>query len=477
LSVGGKKEKQRKTGKAMRAVSGILCLAIGLLAGSGVSAQHLKRRAFLGVQMQNLNDSTAQALRLKSSQGVLVQAIIPNSTAEKLKLQPQDVILRLNGTPLSNVNEAVARARELQTGEEITLTLARNGKERTVKGAVAPMPTEHAPTVDVLYDEAKIESGHVRTILRKPKGKAKLPTVFFVQGFGCASLDLLPETHPQRLLINSLADRGYAVFRMEKPGVGDSKGSRTCADINYQEELAAYKAAYQKLLTYDFVDRDNIFLFGHSLGGNTVPLLADVHPTQGLITYGSVGKPWAEYLIDVLRKQRTLLGDDYLEIEKDMETALPLLHDLLVLKKAPQELPQQNPAYDRLLRERFGFDGKTQLFGRHYMFLQQLADLNIARDYKEVGTHTLAIYGEADVAAVDPSGARRIADVVNAYHPGKGTFQLLPRTDHGFLAFGTMQEALAVPDRDNFLKYGKDKFNVKVIDLIDNWIREKLSRA
>ncbi|CAN5911950.1 hypothetical protein BH24BAC1_BH24BAC1_09930 [soil metagenome] len=462
----------------MRAIAGISSLALLLLlAGSEAGAQVLKRRAFLGVQMQNLTDSTAQALRLKKGQGVQVMAVIPNSTAEKSKLQPQDVILQINGHAIANVTEAVVRARELQTGEKLTLTIARQGKERTVKGTVAPMPTEHAPAVDVLYDEARIESGHVRTILRKPKGKTKMPTIFYVQGFGCTTLDLLPEYDPQRQLINGLVDRGYAVFRMEKPGMGDSKGTRPCAEISFEEELAAFQAGYQKLLSYDFVDRDNIILFGHSLGGNVVPLLANGHPPRGLITYGSVGKPWHEYLQDVLRKQRLLLGADPLAVEKDMQTALPLLHELFVGKKSPEELARQNPVYAQMLRSHLDYDGKDRLFGRHYTFLQGLTQLNIAQAYKEAGAHTLAIYGEADVAAIDPSGAQYLAEVVNRYHPGKATFHLLPRTDHGFLAFGTMQETLAIPDRQNLVKYGKAKFNPQLVEVIDAWIKEKISRT
>jgi uncharacterized protein len=461
-----------------KVIAGIGSLALLLLlAGPEAGAQALKRRAFLGVQLQNLTDSTAQALRLKNTQGAQVVAVIPNSTAEKVKLQPQDVILQVNGHAVADVNEAVARARELQTGEKLTLIIARQGRERTVKGTVAPMPTEHGPAVDVLYDETPIESGHVRTILRKPKGKTKMPTIFYVQGFGCATLDLLPEYDPQRQLINGLVDRGYAVFRMEKPGMGDSKGSRTCADISFGEELAAFKAGYQKLLTYDFVDRDNIILFGHSLGGNVVPLLAEVHRPRGLVNYGSVGKPWQEYLQDVIRKQRLMLGADPLEVEQAMQTALPLLHELFVGKKSPAELARQNPAYAELLRSGLGFDGQDRLFGRHYSFLQGVADLNIARAYKEAGTHTLAIYGEADLAAIDASGARYLAEVVNRYHPGKGTFHLLPRTDHGFLAFGTMQETLAVPDRQNVVKYGLDKFNPELVEVIDAWIKEKISRT
>lgn len=74
-------------------------------------------------------------------------------------------------------------------------------------------------------------------------------------------------------------------------------------------------------------------------------------------------------------------------------------------------------------------------------------------------------------------GAKYLAEVVNRYHPGQGTFHLLPRTDHGFLAFGTMQETLAIPDRQDVVKDGKEKYNPELVEVMDAWIREKISRT
>lgn len=44
--------------------------------------------------------------------------------------------------------------------------------------------------------------------------------------------------------------------------------------------------------------------------------------------------------------------------------------------------------------------------------------------------------------ALDPEGAQLVVNLVNSYHPGKATYEFLPRTDHGFMEVGTMEKYL-----------------------------------
>src|SRR5687768_6160004 len=91
--------------------------ATGILFASETFSQNLKRRAFLGVQLSPVTDSLAKAHKLKGNDGARVMRIIPNSTAETLKLQPNDVILEVNKKYVKNPNEVVALARAFQPGE------------------------------------------------------------------------------------------------------------------------------------------------------------------------------------------------------------------------------------------------------------------------------------------------------------------------------------------------------------------------
>ncbi|MFD3001981.1 PDZ domain-containing protein [Pontibacter toksunensis] len=79
-------------------------------------AQNLKRRPFLGVQIAPVPDSLAAAYNMKSTAGGRVAAVIPNSTAAALKLQPNDVILKINDTDINTFQDVVTKARTFTTG-------------------------------------------------------------------------------------------------------------------------------------------------------------------------------------------------------------------------------------------------------------------------------------------------------------------------------------------------------------------------
>jgi hypothetical protein len=145
----------------------------------------------------------------------------------------------------------------------------------------------------------------------------------------------------------------------------------------------------------------------------------------------------------------------------------------MVMKKTPSELAK-NPAYKRKLEEKYGFDGKDHLFGRHYTFLQELGQVPVNKAWKDAATNTLAIYGEADVPAIDEDGAKMIAEVVNAYYPGKGTYEFLPRTDHGFMEVGTKQDYVKLMQSNS---PSTAKFNFKLVDMIDNWMKAKMAKS
>lgn len=439
-------------------------------------AQHLQRRPFLGVQVSAVTDSVARASRLGSAEGAYVQRVIPNSTAAGLKLQAGDVIVRVNDKQIRNFMDVPAMARQFRTGEQVRLGLVRHGKSTTVKGKVQPMPFETDPGAEVIYGEVPLQgSRYARSILKTPKGNGRFPAVFFVQGYSCGSLDNLPAEDPQRQLIDGLVARGYAVYRMDKPGAGDSQGSAPCTEIGYQEELEAFVAGLKQLKQHPAVDPENVFIFGHSLGGNTAPLMASREKVKGIMVYGITGKPWFEYLLEVYRDQRTLLGADYVQVDKDMRAVVPMLYEFMIQKKTPEQLAQ-NPEYRDALANIMGYDGQGHFYGRHYKFLQDLQDLPMNQAWRDANAYTLAIYSEADVPALHPDGAKLVVDLVNRYYPGKGHYEFLPRTDHGFMEVGTMEDHLrrrASADSDSF----QPVFNQKLVDLVDSWMKDKLKRA
>ena len=60
-------------------------------------------RGWLGVYIQEIDDKLAKSFGMKKSKGALVSKVLPNSPAEKAKIQQGDVILKFNNQPLQNL--------------------------------------------------------------------------------------------------------------------------------------------------------------------------------------------------------------------------------------------------------------------------------------------------------------------------------------------------------------------------------------
>jgi hypothetical protein len=63
--------------------------------------------------------------------------------------------------------------------------------------------------------------------------------------------------------------------------------------------------------------------------------------------------------------------------------------------------------------------------------------------WRDTKAPVLAIYGEADFAAIDERDHKRIVDVVNFYRPGTATYRFLPLTGHGFDVQASREEVRA----------------------------------
>jgi uncharacterized protein len=439
-----------------------------LFAATVAHSQNLQRKGWLGVHFENLQSEETQRLNLTQSGAVKVLQVIEGSTASHAGIEVNDIIVECNGKTILEISDLLAIASGFNAGDEIEIKVIRNGKRKTLNGKVLARPFEEAINGEVIYDEMPFRQGYIRTIVNKPEGDGPFPVVFYLQGYTCSSIDNLTPSSPVKQLIEALVEKGYSVFRMEKPGVGDTYNLPDCRQIDYDTELSAFNEGLAHLQTLSFIDKANIFLFGHSLGGIAAPLMATENKPRGIIVYGTVLKSWAEYLMDIYREQRELLGVDFLQIERTARIMFPLLNDYLVHKTSPFELAKNNPEYAEMLATSLGFNDQGHIIDRHYTFWQQLQHKNLTEAWINAGTYTFAIYGEADIAAINYKGHKTIAAIVNAYHPGKGRFLLLPETDHGLLLTGTMEENLRLTNSERWNK----PFNSQIVDIIDEWMQE-----
>ncbi len=86
-------------------------------------------RPFLGVQLQDLTPELATQFSLKSTNGVLISSVEPNSPAEKSGIKEGDVITQLNGKPINTPGTLVGEIAAKKIGDNVELTIIRDKKE------------------------------------------------------------------------------------------------------------------------------------------------------------------------------------------------------------------------------------------------------------------------------------------------------------------------------------------------------------
>ncbi|RYZ15774.1 MAG: alpha/beta fold hydrolase, partial [Sphingobacteriales bacterium] len=321
-----------------------LLLIICLSALSAI-AQELPRRSFLGVQMENISDDTRRIMNLPSKEGVLVKGIIPGSTAAAAGFQTGDVLLSINETKLNSISEAVAYVGSKKGNETFSYVIFRNGKKLSGRSTFSPYPEEKYSDLKVEYPAVKTSLGLQRLIVTTRKdGKSTSGHVYFIGGIGCYSLDTPQDTMRSEVqLLNMLARAGYTTVRLEKSGMGDAVGkSKSCEEISFTEEAESYAEAIASFRESSG-HTGKVFVIGHSMGGLMAPLAAGSTRIDGIISYGTIGSNFIEYLAKTRRTIAKAYGwppDETDKYIKDFcECAAWYLTNMLTVNEASKKNP------------------------------------------------------------------------------------------------------------------------------------------
>jgi pimeloyl-ACP methyl ester carboxylesterase len=326
-------------------------------------------------------------------------------------------------------------------------------------------PRESYPNVDVIYDSVMAPDGkHLRTIITKPRNaKAKLPVIFVAGWLSCDSVEAPAGTKDESgLVFRGLAQlREFALFRMDKQGVGDSEG--VCSETDFDSELAGYRAAFRTLKNYDFIDPRRIYILGISNGGGFAPLVpesdAEQAQVRGYISVGSWVKTWFEHMLEIERRRFALMGKSPGEVNDRMKSAATLYHEWLIKGRPVDDIMKEQAQLAELWPE--GKD-HVHLYGRPLMFYQQLQNLNLADAWSRVRVPTYVLRG-----AFDWIMSREDSELISAYVNKNGDlafFYEIPDTGHTFQHYLSLADAF---------KGKRAQFDPKMISLVADWLNNK----
>jgi pimeloyl-ACP methyl ester carboxylesterase len=312
---------------------------------------------------------------------------------------------------------------------------------------------EHFKNAEVIYDWVRDAQGNqLRTFITRPRNASgKVPPLFFVGWLSCDSVEYpRGETDGFGAIFWRLIETsGFATMRMDKEGVGESAGD--CSKTDFLTELSGYRAAFDSLGKYPFVDLDRVFVIGLSNGGGTSPLAVQGHPVRGYIAASSWGRTWYEHMLEL---ERVRLDADVNKTAAEVNASLKAFTDFyslyLIHKKTPGEIVRLHPEWANLW-----YDEPDSQYGRAAAFYQQLQDLNLGEAWSAVNVPVLVLRGSSD-SIMSHQDSVAIADIVNRKTPGRAEFVELPNADH----------LLSV----------HDKFADSVVPKMLQWINQQLQQ-
>jgi glyoxylase-like metal-dependent hydrolase (beta-lactamase superfamily II)/dienelactone hydrolase len=334
---------------------------------------------------------------------------------------------------------------------------------------VLPVPPAQAaethPGLDTEYGELLPGDGaRLRTIVTRPKNTTgRLPAVLFIQWLSCDSIELAPTAKDgwSVMIRRLITESGMLWQRTDKSGVGESKGT-PCPQLDYETELAHYRAALRQLRSRPDVDPKRIVVFGASMGSNYAPLVAADEDVAGVVVWGGGALTWFERMLRFERNALELGDTDPQTLASEVNARAAYFARYLLKGETPAQIAASDPQLGEVWRRIVG-TSDTGHYGRPFAFHQQAQRQNWAGAWQRVRAPVLVLHGEYDWFE-SSDGARLIATLVNNRQPGSATFKELPQLDHHFMQYPTQRDAFRE-------KNGKENAEPAVRAILD-WLSQ-----
>ena len=97
-------------------------------------------RGWIGVEVRDLTPELADSFRLEAKRGALIAGILRNSPADRAQVKPGDVLVGINGRPVSESVSMLNLIAELAPGREATLDVVRERQQLALKVTVGKRP-------------------------------------------------------------------------------------------------------------------------------------------------------------------------------------------------------------------------------------------------------------------------------------------------------------------------------------------------
>ncbi|RJF90373.1 CocE/NonD family hydrolase [Sphingomonas cavernae] len=351
----------------------------------------------------------------------------------------------------------------------LSMSVPLGAREAVMTGDLArkdARPLENTAGLETEYGVVTMPDGvRLRSIVTRPEGaRGPLPAVFFAQWVSCGSIEFRAE-RPNTL--RDIAQRsGLALIRVERAGTGDSEGP-ACSALDYDTEVAHYRAALDQLSRHRWIDSDRIVIYGSSLGSTTAPLIAEGRRIAGIVVQGGGALTYLERMIQFDRINLERAGKMPPDrIHGEMLKRIAFQQHYLIGRKTPSRIAAENPELKGVWESLLGTEPGSH-YGRPFAWHWQAADKDFLAAWTRIAAPVMVVYGEYDQYETR-HGHRLIVDTVNALRPGGATWLEIPGGSHDLEIFPSAIAAY----RDEGGRSAPERFTEPVIA----WLKRVTAR-
>jgi pimeloyl-ACP methyl ester carboxylesterase len=390
--------------------------------------------------------------------GLTVVRVLSNSPAQSAGVRAGDVIVSVDGVATPTIPAYLSEIHTLHAGESVNVALARDGKPMTLAVQLGQPPDESDPAVATRYDSIAVDGTLRRVLVTIPKqARAPVPGVLLIGGIGCFSIDVASDPQdPYLRLAHDLGRAGFVTMRVEKSGVGDSRGP-PCRSVDFASEERSYAVALNALRSDPAVDPKRVYIFGHSIGTIVAPRLAQHERVAGIVVAEAVGRDWFEYELRNTRRQLELGGTAAAATDAAMMDKYQCMYRLLVAKESETAIEVAQPS----CKDHNG------VYPVDAAYIRQVAALNIIEPWTRLGVPMLAIFGSSDFVTERDDHVRIVA-IVNAAHPGTATFHEIEGMDHLLYRAASPKAAL-----DAFASGAARQYDTDLSVVVIAWLKQQ----
>jgi len=97
-------------------------------------------RGWVGIESQDITPELAESFELGRKSGAIIAGVVRNGPADRAGIRPGDILLAVEGKPVSNTSEMLNLIAKLTPGHKAKMTVLRKNREATLEVNVGKRP-------------------------------------------------------------------------------------------------------------------------------------------------------------------------------------------------------------------------------------------------------------------------------------------------------------------------------------------------